>query len=157
MTSRDKITWFFILVVLWMSGALFITLHEYFFLANYPGVTKVEEMTSYSFSGSLIAAVVWGVMAGSIFSALELFYFSWKGQRKKFITILLRVDRKNGVEGQVECDKHLPACLTLRYDFEKNSSQEMDRPSMAEYFAASRIFMTMRLFSRLEGSNCGSL
>ncbi len=62
MTSRDKITWFFILVVLWMSGALFIALHEYFFLANYPGVTEVEQMTSYSFPGSLIAAVVWGVM-----------------------------------------------------------------------------------------------
>ncbi len=82
MTSRHKITWFFLLVVLWMSGSLFITLHEYFFLANYPGVTEVEQMTSYSFSGSLIAAVVWGVMAGPIFSALELFYFSGRDSER---------------------------------------------------------------------------
>jgi adenylate cyclase len=71
-----------------MLTAVFITVHEYLFLTNYPGVLGTQPMESYSFSLALTAAAVWAIMGGTLFSIIELFYLQRKLQNRSFINVV---------------------------------------------------------------------
>lgn len=77
-----------IILCIWILTAIFITVHEYLFLTNYPGVLSTQPMESYSFSLAITAAVVWAIMGGTLFSLIELFYLQRKLQNHSFMNIV---------------------------------------------------------------------
>ncbi len=77
-----------LIILVWILTAFFVTLHECFFLTNYPGVTDTIQMKDYSFLNSLIPALAWAIMGGVIFSIIELFYLQKRLQNYSFIGIV---------------------------------------------------------------------
>jgi adenylate cyclase len=77
-----------LIILIWILTAVFVTVHEFFFLTNYPGVLDTGPMESYSFLTSLIAALAWAIMGGALFSIIELFYMQKRLQEKSFIQVV---------------------------------------------------------------------
>ncbi len=84
--SRLQSAW--VIVIVWVIIGALIAVYEYLFLSNFPGITETPSMEQYSFSGSLVTAIVWALLGGSLFALLELFYFQKKLERKSFIQIV---------------------------------------------------------------------
>lgn len=77
------------IILTWVIAGAIVTIHEFLFLTNYPGAINTSEMAEYNFLTSLVAAIIWGVMGGSIFALLELFYMQKKLQDMNFINVVL--------------------------------------------------------------------
>lgn len=90
MQLRGKLIWLLVLASMWFLSGVFITLHEYFFLANYPGVLSTEPMEEFNFSNNLIAAAFGLFIGGLLFGLLELFFFQKRFARLKFWDAVLR-------------------------------------------------------------------
>ena len=92
MNIKNKWSWLFFLAGIWFFAGVLITLHEYFFLANYPGVLSTEAMGSFNFINNLIAASAGLFIGGLAFGLLELFYFQRHLKRQKFwITVSKKI------------------------------------------------------------------
>lgn len=77
-----------VIVLVWIVIGALTTIYEFLFLSNFPGVTETNAMGNYSFFGSLVTAIVWAFLGGSLFAVLELFYFQKKLERKSFLQIV---------------------------------------------------------------------
>lgn len=77
-----------LVIIVWVIAAIFATIHEYFFLTNYPGVTDTVQMKGYSFMNRLLPAIAWAIMGGVMFSLIELFYLQRKLQNHRFMVIV---------------------------------------------------------------------
>lgn len=86
---RGRIRTAFVIILIWILIGALTAVYEYLFLSNFPGVTESQPMENYSFSGSLITAVVWAFMGGSFFAGFELFYFQERLERRSFIQIVV--------------------------------------------------------------------
>ncbi len=90
MYLQNRLIWLITISVLWIIAGLLITFHEYFFLANYPGVFETQPMEEYSFSKNLIAAVGGLFVGGLVFGLLEIFFFQKRLSRQKFWVAVLK-------------------------------------------------------------------
>ena len=86
---RRKIITAVFIISSWILAGVLVTFHEYLFLTNFPGVKDTAEMKDYSVFASLVAAMVWGFMGGTIFAVSELFFMQKRLQNKTFITVIL--------------------------------------------------------------------
>ncbi len=85
---KRKLTTAFIIISIWILTASFTSVYEYLFLSNFPGVTNTDSMQGYSFVNSIIAAIIWAFMGGTMFSIMELFYLQEKLQNRSFLGIV---------------------------------------------------------------------
>jgi adenylate cyclase len=77
-----------IIVSIWIFTGALTAIYEFLFLANFNGVTETVPMQNYSFTGSLITAMVWAFLGGIMFAGFELFYFQERLIRKSFLQIV---------------------------------------------------------------------
>jgi len=77
-----------VILMMWLLGAGMTSVYEYLFLANFPGVLSVEEMAGYSFLNSLIAALLWAFVGGTLFCIIEIFYLQNKLEDRSFLQVV---------------------------------------------------------------------
>ncbi len=85
---KRKLTTALIIISVWIFTASFTAIYEFLFLSNFPGVTDTDAMEGYSFVSSIVAAIVWAFMGGTMFSIIELFYLQEKLQNRSFMGIV---------------------------------------------------------------------
>jgi adenylate cyclase len=89
MWSKNVLSKFVFVVIIWTFSGVLITIHEYLFLSNYEGVLASPAMQSYDFTKNLIAACVAMGFGGLVFSGCEYWYFSKFQKRRRFLEAFL--------------------------------------------------------------------
>ena len=77
-----------VILIVWVLAGAMTAIYEYLFLTNFPGIIFAEEMQGYSFTNSLIAAMLWALLGGSMFCIIELFYLQNKLENQSFIKVV---------------------------------------------------------------------
>lgn len=90
MHVQGKFVWLITITTLWILAGILITFHEYFFLANYPGIYSTGPMQDFSLTKNLVAAISALGLGGLLFGLMELFYFQRKFIRQKFWVAVLK-------------------------------------------------------------------
>ena len=86
--QNNKLVWLLTITFSWIVAALLITLHEYFFLANYPGIYQTEPMAEFKLGNNLTAAIGALGIGGLVFGLMELFIFRKLSRQKFWIAVL---------------------------------------------------------------------
>ena len=98
MFLRPKAFKLALITLLWLIAGCLITLHEYLFLTNYPGVLDTTPMSNYQFSKNLMAASIALGCGGLLLGVLELFLFRSIVARTKFwMGLILKMILYSGV------------------------------------------------------------
>jgi len=98
MFFRPKAFKLALITLVWLIAGVLITLHEYLFLTNYPGVLETLPMQDYHFSKNLVAASIALGFGGLLLGFLELFLFKTFVVRTKFwIGLILKMVIYSGV------------------------------------------------------------
>ena len=84
MFNRSNIYKLILITVVWLIAGCLVTLHEYLFLTNYPGVLQTSPMVGYEFFKNLSAAAIALGCGGFLLGILELFVFQRMVNRMKF-------------------------------------------------------------------------